>query len=169
METAITFCVGNKLVAFFVILPTIVNILLLVLVKVVVIHKVIACVIRRVDIYHLHFAQIVLAEQFQHLQVVALYIEVLRIVKVHTLITTRTQGIGRRGICQTDGITFVRPSKLISFFRSFHYILRQFLPELVEVNRHLRFSLIIEAFSQTIGKQLPNLLYILIHDIRGLH
>ncbi len=34
--------------------------------KVIMIHKVIACIVRRVNIYHFHFAHIGVLEQFQH-------------------------------------------------------------------------------------------------------
>ena len=72
MKAAIALCVGHQLVALFVVLAAVVDILLLVLVEVVVLHEVVAGVVGRVDIDHLHLAQIVLAENLQHLQIVAL-------------------------------------------------------------------------------------------------
>ena len=98
MKTPVAFCIGNEAVSFFVLLSAIVHILTSCLREVIVIHEIITRVIWRVDINHLHFAQIVLAKKFQHLQVVAFNIEVLRIVKVYTLLTTRTQGICGRCI-----------------------------------------------------------------------
>ena len=74
MEAAIAFCIRDELVSLLIILPTIVNILLLILIKIVVIHKVIASIVRWVDINHLHLTQIVLTKQLQNLQVITLNI-----------------------------------------------------------------------------------------------
>ena len=169
METSIAFSISNELVSFFVILPTIVNILLLILIKVVVIHKVITCIVRRININHLHLTQIVFTKQFQHLQVITLYIEVLRVVEIYALFTTRAKGICCWCISQSDSIALVGPSKLITILRAFHDILRQFLAELVKIYSHLRAPFLVLHFRQAVGKQFPNSLDILIHHIRGLH
>lgn len=84
-------------------------------------------------------------------------------------LTWRAQRICGRRICQSDGIALIGPSKLITFLWAFHDMLRQFLSELVKVNRNLWLSLIVKSFREAVGKQIPNALDILIHDVRGLH
>ena len=123
MEATIAFSISNELVSFFIILPTIVNILLLILVEIVVIHKVVARVVRWVDVNHLHFAQIVLTKEFQHLKIVTLNIQVLGIVEINALLTTWAKSICGRRISQTNRIALIRPSELVTFFWTFHNIL----------------------------------------------
>ena len=60
MKPAIAFCIGNKAVPFFILLSAIVHILTSRLREVIIIHKVIASVIRWININHFYLAEIVL-------------------------------------------------------------------------------------------------------------
>ena len=44
-----------------------------------------------------------------------------------------------------------------------------FMPKSANVNSHFRLPLVVQPFREAVGKQLPNPLDILIHDVRGLH
>ena len=57
--------------------------------EIVIIYKIMTCIIRRVDVNHLHLAEISFTQHFQYIEVVALNVEVLRVVKIHTFLTAR--------------------------------------------------------------------------------
>ncbi len=83
--------------------------------EIIIINKVITCVIRWVYVNYLHFAKISLAQHFQYIKVIALNIKILRMVKIHTFLTTRTECHCSGNICQAICYTLVRPSELIAF------------------------------------------------------
>ena len=106
MEAAIAVQVLHQAVAFLIKLPAVGQILLCALGKIILIHKVISSVVRRVDIDHLHLAQIGFLQQLEHFQVVPFDVEVLGIkaagsaVPPHALLPAGTQGFGNGGIGQ---------------------------------------------------------------------
>ena len=96
MEATVAFGVGNETVALLVKLSRVGEVFGRRLSKVVLIDKVIASVVRRVDVNHLHLVEISLLQALQYVEVVALDVEVLRVVEVHALLTAGTQcGIDR--------------------------------------------------------------------------
>ena len=89
MEPSVTICVLTKTVSFLV--PIAFIIFLCRLRKIIMIHKVISRVIRRVYVYHLDLAHIGVLKQLQNFEVIALDIEILCRVPIHTLLGARTQ------------------------------------------------------------------------------
>ena len=83
MKTTVALGVLHHAVSVFVKLSAVFKIFICTLCKIVLIYKVIACVIRRVDIYHLNLAKICFLQQFQYFQIIALNVEVFGVVKVH--------------------------------------------------------------------------------------
>ena len=61
--------------------------------KIIFVHKVTTGVIRRVYIDHLNLAHISLLQELEHLQVVALYIEVFSGIPVYRVFRDRTEGL----------------------------------------------------------------------------
>lgn len=78
--------------------------------------------------------EIGLLKAFQHIEVVALDIEVLCGVEVHALLRAGAQRGADGRVGSKDGLALVGPSKLIALFVAFHNIGRQQLAQLVEVN-----------------------------------
>ena len=169
MEAAVTFGIGHEAVALFVLLPAVVDILAGILGEVVIIHKVVACVVRRVNINHLHLAEVIFAQQLQHLQVVALNVEVLRGVEVHTFLTAGAQRVGGWGIGQPDSVALVGPGELVAFLGAFHDAFREFLPQQVEIDGRFRPAVLIQPLGEAVGEEFPYALYVLVHDVGGLH
>ena len=169
MEAAVALSVCHEAVALFILLPAVVDILICTLGEVVVLHKVVACVVRRVNVNHLHLAEVILAQEFQHLQVVALNVEVLRGVEVHALLAAGAQCVGGRGVGQSDGVALVGPGELVAFLGAFHDVLREFLPQLVEVNRSFRFPVLIKPLGEAVGEEFSYALYVFVHLVGGLH
>lgn len=78
--------------------------------------------------------EISLLKAFQHIEVVALDIQVLCGVEVYALLTARAQrGVDGR-IGSKDCLALVGPSELIALFVAFYNFGRQQLAQLVKVN-----------------------------------
>lgn len=69
--------------------------------EIVVIDEVIACVIRRVYVDHLDCAKIVLAENFEHIEVIALNVEIFGVPKIFGGFKVRSKGFVCLCICET--------------------------------------------------------------------
>ena len=78
--------------------------------------------------------EIGLLKAFQHIEVVALDVQVLCGVEVHALLRAWAQRGVDGGIGSKDSLALVGPSKLIALFVAFYNIGRQQLAQLVEVN-----------------------------------
>ena len=102
--------------------------------KVIVIHKVIPRIIRRVDIYHLHLTEIRLLKQFQHFEVIALDIEVLRSVPIHAILLDRTERLVDRAQHFGASRLLAHPVELVGLRSIFHGIIAQQLAQDVKVN-----------------------------------
>lgn len=89
MKSAIALRICNKTRSIFIYLTTVLDIIICCLRKFILINKVIACIVWRIDIDHFHLVQIVLAQKLQDIKVVSLDIEILCIVKIHTFLATR--------------------------------------------------------------------------------
>ena len=106
----------------------------LALLEVIVIHEVVARVVRRVDVNHLHLAEVRLLEEFEGFEVIALDIDVLGIVPIHTILRHRAQGLVDRLCCLTSSLLLAHPVKLVSFGGILHGIVAKQLAEHMEVN-----------------------------------
>ena len=106
----------------------------LALLEVIVIHEVVARVVRRVDVNHLHLAEVRLLEEFEGFEVVALDIDVLGVVPIHTILWHRAQGLGDRLRRLTSSLLLTHPVKLVSFGCILHGIIAKQLAEHTEVN-----------------------------------
>lgn len=98
MKTAIAFGVCHHAVAFFVILAAVFHVILGALCKVVLIDKIIAGVVRRVNVDHLDLAQIGFLQELQHFQIVALDIEVFAVKAAGCAILANTVGTTGRNV-----------------------------------------------------------------------
>ena len=78
--------------------------------------------------------EIGLLKAFQHIEVVALNVQVLCGVEVHALLRAGAQRGVDGGIGSKDSLALVGPSKLVALFVAFYNIGRQQLAQLVEVN-----------------------------------
>ena len=75
-----------------------------------------------------------LLKAFQHIEVVALDVQVLCGVEVHTFLRAWAQGGVDGRIGSKDSLALVGPSKLIALFVAFYNIRRQQLAQFVKVN-----------------------------------
>ena len=127
MEFAIGFCILDHAFAFFVDNTSGFVFFTLSTMEVIMIHEIITCIVRWVDIYHLYLTHIRVLEQFQHFEVIALDIEVLCGVPVDAFLRTGAQGLAaglhRLTLCST----LAHPSKVIDLWLSVsHKVAQQF-------------------------------------------
>ena len=113
--------------------------------------------------------EIGLLKAFQHIEVVALNVQVLCGVEVHTLLRAWAQRGVDGGIGSKDSLALVGPSKLVALFVAFYNIGRQQLAQLVKVNGMfypppLGFNLC-DTFREQFGYSAD----IVLHTISGLH
>ena len=140
MKTAIAFGVGHHAVAFFVILAAVSHVILGALCKIILIDKVIACIIGRVNVDHLDLTQIGFLQELQYFQIVALDVEVLTVktagcaILANAVCHNRAQGCRNGRIGRQHRLFLVRPCKLVTLFPTLHNGVGKFLPQNVKVN-----------------------------------
>ena len=168
VEPAVCLIVFHKAVALVIVLSAVGDIFLHALRKIVFVDKVTAGVVRRIDIDHLDLAQIGLLQQFEHVEVVSLYIKILRVVKVHALLFARTQRRRDGRVGEQLCLALVRPCHLIALLPLVDKHAAHFLFELVKVHgkRHLAVSL---DFRHAFREQCPDLCDVLLHSVHAHH
>ena len=140
MKAAIAFGVGHHAIAFFVILAAVSHVILGALCKIILIDKVIACIIGRVNVDHLDLAQIGFLQELQHFQIVALDVEVLTVKATGSAIFANairhngTQSCRDGRICRQHRLFLVRPCELIAFLPALYNGVGKLLPQNVKVN-----------------------------------
>ena len=158
MKATIAFGILNQLVSFFIKLTAISEVFFGILREIVLVNKVIACVIRRIDIDHLHFAEIGLLQQLQRLQIIALDIDIFRVdaawssIFTDRLFTVKAQCLCNRLIRQHNRLFLIWPCKLITFLRAFYHSGRDFLTQYIRINSTHDIAIFIFCFRHCIRK-----------------
>ena len=142
-------------------------VLLLAHLKSVVVDEVMASVIGRVDVDHLHLAQIGLLKELQHLQVVALDVQVFGGVPVLALFGAGAQGLADGLVGLYDGGLLAHPGELIALV-ALQHLAGQHLPQQLEVDGLFHPALAVRALRDAPGEQGGDLLYILCRQVRRL-
>ena len=169
MEPSVALCIGYQAIAVFVILTTVPDVVISRLSEIILIHKVVACVVRRIYIDHLDFSEIVLTKKLKDIKVVSLDIEVLCVVKVNALLSTRAERLVDWRISRDNRLFFPRPSELVALFVAIYYALGELLLQLVKINGLLSLSVCSRALSQAVGEKPSDFLDVLVHQIWCLH
>ena len=187
METTVTLGVLYHTVAVLVKLPAVSKVLIRALGKVILIHKVITGVVRRINVDHLDFAEIGFLQELQHFEVVALNIEVFGGIKVHAasaairfslticpsgncfIFANRAQRLIDRGIGKKNGLLLVRPSELIAFLVTVHHGAGNLLHQHILVDCPDDLAVFVDCFRHGIGKHRRQLSKIFISLVRCLH
>ena len=174
MKATIALSVGHKPVAFFVILATIIHIVRRTLCKIVLIDKIVACIIGRINVDHLDLAQIGFLQELQHFQIIALDVEVLAVkaagctVLTNAVCHNRAQGCRNGRIGRQHRLFLVRPSKLIAFLPALYNGVGKLLPQNVKVNGVFYFAVTF-YLGNCIGEQLANQFYVALYAVKAVH
>ena len=151
MELTIRLCVLYYALALFVDNTGSLILFALGTMEVIMIHEVVACIVRRVDVYHLHLAHIGVLEQFEHFEVVALNIEVLGGVPVDALFRTRAQGFSTRSHRLTLSSPLANPREVIHLWGIVHRIITQQRTQFLKVHHVPQLSVLPCRFRKARG------------------
>ena len=175
MKASISICIRNKLISLFVILSASAHVAVRVLGKIVLIHKIVASVVGRVDVNHFHLAQIRFPQELQHIQIVALNIQVLavpaagRAILAHTVRLDGAQRCRNGRVRRQHRLLLVRPCKLIALLAAFDDRRGNLLHQNILVNGADDFAILVHGLRHRVREQRRQLLIILIRQIGGVH
>ena len=102
--------------------------------EIIIIHKIVSCIVRRVNVYHLYLAQIGTLEQFQHFQVVTLNVDIFCVVPIDRIFYDRTQCLVGRACRFRFGCILTHPRKLIAFTITLYGVVAQQLAQCLKVH-----------------------------------
>ncbi len=114
--------------------------------------------------------EISLFETLQHIEVVALDIEVLGIVEINALFTTRAKSGIDGGVGKENRLALVWPSKLIALRTFRHDAVGKVLLQLLEIYQMLELTgTFVHGLRYAVWKQLRNLHNVVLDTITTLH
>jgi hypothetical protein len=137
--------------------------------EVVFVNKVIARVVRWVDVDQLHLAEVALLEQFEHLEVVALNKEITRGVKVHALVGLWPQRFAGRRVGGENRLALARPIQLVALGWPLYNHAREFLAEQVEVDFVGYAAVVVVGLGHALWEELADQGDIALAAVRRLH
>ena len=146
MKTTVALGIRDHTISGFIVLPAACKILCRALRKVILIDKVIAGIVGRINVYHLDLAEIGLLQKFQDFQIIALNVEILAVkttgcaVFADTVRDHRAESGGNRRICRKYGLPLVRPGELIALLAPLYNAVRELLPEHIKIDGALYLS-----------------------------
>ena len=156
MKPPVAVEIGHKSIALIVILSAVGKVFSRTFSEIILIYKIVAGVIGRVNIDHFDLAEIGFLQEFEHVEVIALNIQVLGGVKIHAFFPAGAQRGGNGRVRQQYGLLLIRPCKLIALFIPLHHNGRKLLFQHIKINTRLRLSLFVQPLRQTIRKQFPD-------------
>ena len=136
--------------------------------KIITINKVIAGVVRRVNINHLDLTEVAFLQKFQNFQVVTLNVEVFGGVPIHAFFLARTQGLADRLVGFHDSSLFANPCKFVGFV-TLQYIAGKHLAEQVKVDGFFHLAIFAHGFGDAVGEHSTDFINVLSRHIGRLH
>lgn len=132
--------------------------------KIIVINKVVARIVRRVDINHLDLASIVLAQDLERVEVVTLDIQVLGGIPVLALLRARTQHLVYATARLGAGFTLSRPCELVALAAALSNV-TELLAQGIVVHSSMQFSVLPTNLRGHVGKECQKRLDVVTHHI----
>lgn len=157
----------KSLISFFVEQPHPLSELFLRHLETIVIDEIIPRIIRWIDIDHLHLPEICFLQEFQRLQIIPLYIEILCLLPVLALLRDRAEGLADRAICLDDCLSFSHPCEFIGFI-TFHFIWSDELLQDIEIHAASDLPMLL-YFRGTLGKEGEEFLHVFLREVRCFH
>ena len=160
MKSPVGIRVLEQAVLVLVVHPHLLVFLLLRAHEVVGVDEVVARVVRRVDVDHLHLAQIRLLQELEHFEVVALDVEVFGSVPVFALCRTGAQRLADGLVRLYNGRLLSHPGKLVALV-PVHHIRGQHLLEHFKIDPVLEPAVLVPHLGDAVGEQRGDFLYVL--------
>ena len=174
MEPAIALRVCYKPITLFVILAAVSHVILGALCKIILVDKVIARIVWRVNVDHLDLAQIGFLQELQHFQIIALDVEVLTVktagcaIFANAVCHNRAQGCRDGRICRQHCLFLVRPSELIALLPALYNRVGKLLPQNVKINGVFYLAVAFHL-SNGVGKQFADQFYVALYAVKAVH
>ena len=142
--------------------------------EIVCIDKIVARIIRRVNVNHFDFAQIALLQQLEYFQIVALNVEILGIIPVLAFFRAGAQGLADGLVGFYNGCLFAHPCKLVCFISVYNvrreHLLQQFKVDTALVNLVVGGTLfLVQHFCDAVGEERGDFINVLGCQVGGLH
>lgn len=115
MEAAVAFGIGNQTSTILVVLAAFGTEFILGLGEIVIVDKIMTCIVWRIDVDELDLAGVVLAQEFQRVEVVSLDVQVLGGVPVLAAFLDGSQGLGDGFAGEAFRLAFAGPGELVAF------------------------------------------------------
>lgn len=119
------------------------------LVEIVGIDKVVAGIVRRVNVNHLHLAEITFLQKLQHFQIVTLNVEIFSGIPVFAFFFAGAQRFANRFVGFHDGSLLAHPCKLIPLV-AVHHIGRKHLLQQLKIDCTLELAVFIHRFGNAV-------------------
>ena len=119
--------------------------------EVVAVNKIVAGVVRRVDVNHFDFAEVTLLQNFQSFEVVAFDVKIFSGVEVAAFVECGAQSFVGRSVSLQLGVLLADEIKFVSFLAGGAFA-RKNLLEAFEVDGATNFSVVVEGFGDTFGE-----------------
>lgn len=103
MKTSVISIIQYKAISFIISISRDLIIILIFHRKIIIIDKIIASIVRRIDIDHLDLTEIGLTQNLQNLKVISLDVKILCIIEIDTFLPAGTECHRSRRICKTFG------------------------------------------------------------------
>ena len=147
MKTTIALRICHHAISAFIVIARLHSPLSTLHTEIVIVDKIIARIIGRINVDHLDLAQIGFLQELQHFQIVALDVEVLAVkatgctVLANTISHHRTQRCRDGCVCRQHRLFLVRPCELIALLPALYNGVGKLLPQNVKVNGVFYFAI----------------------------
>ena len=141
--------------------------------EIICIDKIVARIIRWVNINHFDLAQIALLQQLEHFQIVAFNVEILGIIPVFAFCRAGAQGLANGLVGFYNGCLFAHPCKLVCFISVYNvrreHLLQQFKVDTALVNLVVGGAfLLVQHFCDAVRKKRGDFINVLGCQVGGL-
>ena len=136
--------------------------------EIIVINKIVACIVRWVNINHFDFAKIAFLQKFQNFQIIPLNIEVFGAVPVYRFLFARAESLADRLVCFNDCLFFANPCKFIGFIALNDFIGKHLFQH-IKVDRLFQLAVFVRRFGDTVREQCPDFFDVLSGQVDRLH
>ena len=119
------------------------------------INKVLACIVRWVNINHINLAKIRLLQYLEDFKVVPCNKDILRLVKINTFLKIWSESLAGRFTCLRNRSVFADPGKLIGLSPLYNLSWKK-LTKFFKVNGRTQPTIFITTFCQNLRKKLTN-------------
>ena len=169
MEASVGLGVGDESSAGFVLLGGLEEVVLHAVGEVVVVDEVVARVVGRVDVDHLDLAEVGLLQELEDFEVVALDVEVFRLLEIHALGFAGAQRLVDGRVGGGDGFALAGPVERVALDGAFDDAAGKLLAQEIEIDGTAGLALVVPALGDAVGEKRGDFLDVGLREVGGTH